>query len=636
MGDFLRLLFDTQDFPPRWQCGNWSSALGWLHILSDLGIWLAYMGIPIGLAIVLRRRKADIPFPRLFWLFCAFIASCGIGHLIEAGIFWWPAYRLSGLVKLITAVVSLVTMAVAIGLVSKALRMPSLRGMLSELQSERSVSRSQIQSLTAERERLQFAIDAAGAGLWDWAIDVDRLTWNRNTRELFGLAENAPARGFESFVAAVHDDDRARVVAAVDRARAGDSGLNLTFRIRRPDGSERYVMTRSSVLRDEGGAATRMTGVILDVTDQEIGQQLFQNAVESAPCGMMLVDQEGRVLLANSHAGALFGWQPAELIGRPIEDLVPAARRATHVDLRREYFRDPTRRTMAAGRDLTGLRRDGTEVPVEILLSPVHLAQGPAVISTIVDVSPRKQAEAERQRYAEELERRNRALDEFAYLVSHDLKAPLRAISMVSGWLQADFGDKLGAEGNEHLQTLQERSAKMNTLIQGALTYARAGREQGQIGPVDCGDVLREVVRMIDVPPGCEVAATTPLPVIRIDRDHLLKILLNLIGNAVQHTERADARVEIGAEERADEFAITVRDNGPGIDKQHHQRVFRMFERLPGARGDSTGVGLAIVRMLVERHGGTVTIDSELGRGAAFTFTVPKAPTGAVTQAMNS
>ena len=621
MGEFFRKLFDSSDFPARWHCGNWSDALGWLHILSDLVIWLAYMGIPIGLGIILRRRR-DVPFPRVFWLFIGFIACCGITHLIEAGIFYWPVYRLSGLAKLVTAVVSMATMVAMVSYVDRAVRLPSFRSALSELQQQQSQTSRRIQDLESERSRLQEALIASGIGRWDWRIDSDQVTWDERTCTLFGMPDGEQPAGAAAAFERVHEEDRERLRAEIDAALPRADELVLRFRVGRPDGGVRHLLSRCSLLREGGGPATRMTGVVLDVTAQRESEALFRDAVESAPCGMMVVDEQGIIRLANGNAGALLGWPAQELVGKEVDDFVPDDVRGHHEQLRRSFFDLFERRELRPQRDLVAVRRDGSMVPVEILLSPVAFEGGRGVILTVVDISSRKQAEQQLQRYAEELEGRNRALDEFTYMVSHDLKAPLRAISIVSEWLQDDLGDSVGETSREHLQTLRQRTRAMHVMIDGALNYARENREEGELSEVDCGDVLRDVLQMLEVPGGV-VHVTTPLPKLTYDRGHMVKVLLNLVGNALQHGACDAPRVEVSAARIEAGYEFRVGDNGPGIDPVYHEQVFRMFKRVPGIATESSGVGLPIVRLLVERHGGTCRIESALGEGCRVCFTVP-------------
>lgn len=631
LGACLSLLVLTEERRDRTLRMVESGALDLPVSLSKLGIGVACSAMAILAALDLHKRRRELPSPVLAWCTFAFLALCGASHLGEWAVLRTGAQPATVWLQVATAVVAFATLGAALLVSAQAAARPNARVLLEAWNAERSTSDQRIRNLEAEQDRLRIAVEASGAGLWEWDIDRDEIVWNSRMHELFDVPGTAAPQGLAAVAPLVHPADRERFLAEIEQAKSSGRSLSQTFRVLRRDGSLRNLMASSAVIRNPVGRALRMTGIMLDVTEPVLAQELFRNAVESAPCGMLLVDEAGAIVYANARAGTLFGWEPSELVGRSVEDLVPSARRERHVDLRRDFFRGPSRREMAAGRDLTALRRDGSEVPVEILLSPVQMPQGRAVISTIVDVSPRKEVEAERRRYAEELERRNRALDEFAYLVSHDLKAPLRAISMVSHWLHTDYGPVLGPEGVAHLTTLRERVAKMDALIQGALTYARAGREQGALEPVDCEAVLAEVLRMVEIPERFRVATSTPLPTVTYDRDHLAKILLNLVTNAIQHHDRPAGVVEVSAVESDAEWTFCVQDDGPGIDGKHHERVFRMFERLANARGDSSGVGLAIVRMLVERHGGRVTLASTPGAGCAFRFTIPKRAVGALT-----
>lgn len=226
-------------------------------------------------------------------------------------------------------------------------------------------------------------------------------------------------------------------------------------------------------------------------------------------------------------------------------------------------------------------------------------------------------------RTAAELERHNHALQDFAYLVSHDLKAPLRAISMVSEWLAEDLGERATDKIREHLETLRDRAKRMNVLIDGSLHYARANIEQGEREEVDVAGAVAEVVRLIGAGNGA-VTVTTPLPKVVYDRGHMVKILMNLLSNALQHGSGSSKPVEVSADEDPAAHSVHVTDHGPGIDPRYHTELFRMFRKAPGTKSNSSGVGLAIVKLLVERHGGTVHLASRPGDGATFSFTIPK------------
>jgi signal transduction histidine kinase len=231
---------------------------------------------------------------------------------------------------------------------------------------------------------------------------------------------------------------------------------------------------------------------------------------------------------------------------------------------------------------------------------------------------------AEMRRQTLALEQQNRLLDEFAHLVSHDLKAPLRGICHVAEWLRADHRDALGAVGRSHLDLLVERSQKMNALIQGLLERARAGQETGRDEAFDAGQAVATVIAMLSPPPHITIS-TRPLPQICYDRLHFERILQNLIGNAIQHMGRPVGHVSVEVDEVPEAWRFAVRDNGIGIADQDQPRVFDMFVAgKPPDKNGTSGVGLAIVRSIVERHGGRVWLESKPGRGSCFFFTVPR------------
>jgi signal transduction histidine kinase len=223
-----------------------------------------------------------------------------------------------------------------------------------------------------------------------------------------------------------------------------------------------------------------------------------------------------------------------------------------------------------------------------------------------------------------ELERSNRALDDFAHVVSHDLKAPLRSIVNHASWLEEDLGDALPAESRQYLVRLRERAERMRTMIQGVLEYARAGRTHARPERVDVGELLRVVVEMLDPPDTVEVVLEPGMPVLTTERAPLQQVFLNLIGNAVRHAGPESPRVRVSAGRREGFHEFAVEDNGPGIPLRMQDRIWTLFHTGDEAHG--TGIGLAVVKKLVETQGGEGWVQSEPGAGATFRFLWPATP----------
>ena len=237
-------------------------------------------------------------------------------------------------------------------------------------------------------------------------------------------------------------------------------------------------------------------------------------------------------------------------------------------------------------------------------------------------------AELERQHEAlrvtsAELERSNAALDEFAHAVSHDLKAPLRGITNCAQWLEEDLGPQLGGEPREHLESLRRGAARMRTMIDGVLAYARAGREEARAENIDLRELVAEVLAMIQPPAGVSVTASDDMPTVHAPRAPLQQVVQNLIDNAIKHSG-PHARVWVKARLDGAWCEVVVSDDGPGIPPEHRERIWGLFHRLtPSGDTESTGVGLALVRRLVEAQGGRVGVESREGGGATFRFTWP-------------
>jgi two-component system sensor kinase FixL len=246
-----------------------------------------------------------------------------------------------------------------------------------------------------------------------------------------------------------------------------------------------------------------------------------------------------------------------------------------------------------------------------------------ALLLTAV-VGERRRALEALEAQAHELTRSNAQLEAFAYVVSHDLKAPLRGISSLATWVRDDCRALLPEQSVEHLRLLDQRAQRMSRLIDGVLAYSRIGRTRSALERVDANDVVAEVIDSLG-PTGATIRVDGRLPVVRYNRTQLAQVFQNLITNAVQHMEGKSGEVVVSAAERNAEFEFAVRDDGVGIEACHFERIFEVFHALDPAR-DAAGVGLAIVKRIVELHGGAVGVESAPGAGATFRFSVPKRP----------
>jgi PAS domain S-box-containing protein len=398
------------------------------------------------------------------------------------------------------------------------------------------------------------------------------------------------------------------------------------------DGTEFPIEISLSPLASEQGAL--VISIIRDLTERLKTEAKFRGFLESAPDAVVIIDREGRVVLVNSLTEQMFGYKREELLGQLIEMLVPERFRGIHVRHREGYSHQPKTRPMGTGQDLLGRRKDGSEFPVEISLSPLETEQGTLVASIIRDITERKQAEQEikqlndelRQRAAQ-LEQANQELESFSYSVSHDLRAPLRAVDGYVRILQEDCGEGLDAEGRRLLNVVSSEARRMGKLIDDLLAFSRLGRQQMQLTTIDLTDLARTVFDHLvaDAPGPTPRLELKPLPSAEGDPAMLRQVFVNLIGNAIKFSHHQPAPVvEVTTFHKDGEVVYCIRDNGVGFDEKYRHKLFNVFQRLHSEEEfEGTGVGLALVQRVIHRHGGRVWAESQPGQGATFYFTLP-------------
>lgn len=388
------------------------------------------------------------------------------------------------------------------------------------------------------------------------------------------------------------------------------------------DSLEHEIDERTRELQDIKVALER------EVQATKQAKKRMTSIFESAPNGMLVVNQSGVITQANSMVANIFRCRPEELLGQSVEALVPAEQREQHVQDRDNFQQSPSKRMMGARRDLYGVRLDGTRVPLEVGLHPVDLDGSIEIVAAVVDISERKAYELRIHERNEALEVSNRELQEFAFIASHDLREPLRKIISFSKLLQeGDYGE-LTPEGKEFSGYIVGAAERMRDLLADLLSYSRVTSKANPLKLTSLNPLLEEVLEDLQLAiddAGAQVSIA-PLPDIMADKVQMRQLFQNLISNSLKYRHAArPATIEITGESDDFRTRIHVKDNGIGFASEYAEQVFEVFKRLHDKSSyPGTGMGLAICRKIVQRHGGTIQAHAEVDVGTEMVIEFPK------------
>jgi PAS domain S-box-containing protein len=337
---------------------------------------------------------------------------------------------------------------------------------------------------------------------------------------------------------------------------------------------------------------------------------------------LLVLNASDEIEIANQAAADIFGYPEGEsLLRKNIRELYASLADA---DAKIPFFREEGHSYNWEDRFTT---EDGRIFIASYSITVVHDNDSGKLLKIILlrDVSKERQYAEMIAEYTTSLEKNNKELDQFAYIVSHDLKAPLRAISNLSSWLEDDLGPSLSGENKENLATLRGRVKRMEALINGILQYSKVGRENVPSEAVDVKTLLEDVVELLLPPPHIRINITAQMPCIEAPRILLHQVFSNLVSNAIKYNDKKVGVVSVGYTEKDNSFEFWVEDNGPGISAEYHEAIFVIFQTLQARdKYESTGIGLTIVKRILSAVGGTITVVSEMGKGSRFVFNWPK------------
>jgi PAS domain S-box-containing protein len=483
-------------------------------------------------------------------------------------------------------------------------------------------------SLRESEERYRLLLD----GIQNYAIFATDpagrvVSWNAGAQRIKGYkADEIMGRNFSCFfppedIALGRPEEILRITAA--NGHHEEQGMRV-----RKDGSRFSASVTFTSLRDPSGNLLGFSEFSHDLSESKESEAKYRGLLEAAPDAMVIVNEAGDIVLLNLQAEKQFGYGRDELVGRKVTNLIPMGFAERLIADGNRTAAEALAQQIGMGIELYGRRKDGSDFPIEIMLSPLESAHGILVTAAIRNITIRKEVEQNLLRTAEELKQTNDQLQQFAYVASHDLQEPLRMVASYTQLLAKRYVGRLDPDADEFISYAVDGCNRMQKLIRDLLAYSRSGIDGKAQRVISTEDVLQEAVmnlRAMIEESGAFVTHDS-LPPIMSDGSQLAQIFQNLIGNAIKYRSASAPHVHISATKNAGKgWVFSVRDNGMGIEPQYFEKIFVLFQRLHGREEFSgTGIGLAICKKIVEQLGGTIWVESQPKKGSTFYFSLPE------------
>ncbi|WP_350292958.1 PAS domain S-box protein [uncultured Croceitalea sp.] len=394
------------------------------------------------------------------------------------------------------------------------------------------------------------------------------------------------------------------------------------------DGTEKFVEINSSIIYDKSKKPIAAQGIIRDISQEnEIKQLLAEQRkqldiiVQNSPLGIALTINS-KIIKANPAFSLLLGYSNTELKSLEIIDLFKNKQDVTSLEFVRTLKSKETDNFSTIN---NFSKKNGKSILAKTNISTVRDNRGEVEfqVAIIEDITQQKILELQKEELLKDLENSNQELQEYAHIVSHDLKSPLRSISAITSWIKEDYYEMLDDNGKNNLSLLQDKVESMDKLISGILEYSTANSSDLKNTKVDLNKIVEEIKESIYIPKNVEVIIPKSLPTIKADGTKMYQLFQNIIGNAVVHIDKKNGLVEVIFKETEDFWQFSIKDNGVGIAEKYHKKIFEIFQSV-GEKERSTGIGLSIVKKIVDRYDGKVWVDSKIGAGTNFHFTLKK------------
>jgi PAS domain S-box-containing protein len=469
-------------------------------------------------------------------------------------------------------------------------------------------------------------------GVQDYAIFTldphgNVVSWNAGAERIKGYkADEIIGQNFSRFYSQKDIDEgkpEEELLLAVTSGRSETEH----WRVRK-DGSLFWANVVITAARDSSGRLVGFSEISRDISERKETEAKYRGLLEAAPDAMVVVNQAGEIVLLNLQAEKQFGYHRDELLGQKVKNIIPEGFAERLIADGTRTAAEALAQQIGTGIELSGRRKDGTEFPIEIMLSPLESAEGILVTAAIRNISLRKAAEKHLVKTVGELKRSNDELQQFAYVASHDLQEPLRMVASYTQLLAKRYKGRLDSDADEFIGYAVDGSNRMQELIQDLLSYSRAGSNGKVLLGISAENALKDALANLRATINESGAIVThdSLPAVTSDDTQLTQIFQNLVGNAIKYRSAEIPHVHVSATKNGlNEWIFSVHDNGLGIDPQYFDRIFILFQRLHGREErKGSGIGLAICKKILERLGGRIWVESKLEMGSTFFFSLPQ------------
>ncbi|MBN1515478.1 PAS domain S-box protein [Candidatus Sumerlaeota bacterium] len=504
-----------------------------------------------------------------------------------------------------------------------------------------------VRDVQTSQEELRAIIEGAPVAILGYDESLSVILWNPKCEAIFGYgAAEAEGRQVLSLVATENEDP----IREILREGIFDdlTSQNLTWETRRKNGkmivcggsfttvSHETDSERFALLICDDITERRQLEAELEKHAQHLEQMVHERSGELAESearyrellsnardSIVSIDEQQNITLFNFAAERAFGYAAAEIIGQPIWTILEKGEGAGSGIT--PFLQSGQTSRVGITREIQGRRKNGDLFPLEISLS-VYSRGGHTYFTAIMrDIAERKRMELRMDRMIHDLQHANREMEQFSYVVSHDLKAPLRAVKNMSQFLAEDCGESLDDTGKDYLRRIQDSTQRMSELIDNLLDLSQISRVNKRRSLVKLDTLIDKVIDVLKPGVNVSIEVQRDLPLVMCAETKMEQVFMNLIGNGIKYNQNEKIVIEIGYEEKDNEYRFYVRDNGIGIDKKYQQRIFEPFQRLHKAHEyEGTGIGLSIVKKVVQEHGGRIWVDSEPEKGTTFYFSMSK------------